>query len=142
VKDSKHWAVLLGAGALLLAAAPAWAHHSFGAEYDANKPITLTGVVTKVEWTNPHSFFYLDVKDASGKVANWKMEGFPPNVLYRTGWKKDVTIKQGDEITVDCTRETSVHDLSDQVLEYMREIAEACSTADHKVCVYTFSVKS
>jgi hypothetical protein len=60
----------------------------------------LTGVVTKVEWTNPHSFFYLDVKDASGKVTNWKLEGFPPNVLYRTGWKKDVTIKQGDEITV------------------------------------------
>lgn len=56
--------------------------------------------MTKVEWTNPHSFFYLDVKDASGKITNWKLEGFPPNVLYRTGWKKDVTIKQGDEITV------------------------------------------
>ena len=55
--------------------------------------------MTKVEWTNPHSFFYLDVKDASGKVTNWKLEGFPPNVLYRTGWKKDVTLKQGDEIT-------------------------------------------
>ena len=85
---------------LLAAALSASAHHSFGAEYDANKPIKLTGVVTKVEWTNPHSFFYLDVKDASGKVANWKLEGFPPNVLYRTGWKKDVTLKQGDEITV------------------------------------------
>lgn len=85
---------------LLAAGVSASAHHSFGAEYDANKPITLTGVVTKVEWTNPHSFFYLDVKDASGKVTNWKLEGFPPNVLYRTGWKKDVTIKQGDEITV------------------------------------------
>src|SRR5436189_5630747 len=81
-------------------AIPLLAHHSFGAEYDANKPITLTGTVTKVEWTNPHSFFYLDVIDASGKVVNWKLEGFPPNVLYRTGWKKDVTIKQGDEITV------------------------------------------
>ena len=75
-------------------------HHSFGAEYDANKPITLSGVVTKVEWTNPHSFFYFGVEDASGKITNWKLEGFPPNVLYRTGWKKDVTIKQGDEITV------------------------------------------
>ncbi len=76
------------------------AHHSFGAEYDANKPITLTGTVTNVEWTNPHSFFYLDVKGANGKVTNWKMEGFPPNVLYRTGWKRDVTLKKGDEITV------------------------------------------
>ena len=85
---------------LLAAATSALAHHSFGAEYDANKPLNLTGVVTKVEWTNPHSFFYLDVKDASGKITNWKLEGFPPNVLYRTGWKKDVTIKQGDEVTV------------------------------------------
>lgn len=73
---------------LLAAGISASAHHSFGAEYDANKPITLSGIVTKVEWTNPHSFFYLDVKDATGKVSNWKLEGFPPNVLYRTGWKK------------------------------------------------------
>lgn len=88
------------AAAVLLTAVPAWAHHSFGAEYDAKKPITLTGVVTKVEWTNPHIHFYLDVKDADGKVANWKLEGFPPNVLYRTGWKRDVTMKPGDTVTV------------------------------------------
>lgn len=92
-------ACLVAAG-LALATASAWAHHSFGAEFDGNKPITLTGVVTKVEWTNPHSYFYLDVKDKDGKVANWKFEGYPPNVLYRTGWKRGVTIKEGDTITV------------------------------------------
>lgn len=76
------------------------AHHSFGAEYDGNKPITLKGVITKVEWANPHCHFYMDVKDPSGKTANWKFEGFPPNVLARTGFKKDVTLKVGDTLTV------------------------------------------
>src|SRR5438552_4964185 len=76
-------------------AIPLLAHHSFGAEYDANKPITLTGVATKIEWTNPHSHFYLDVTDDKGNVVNWKFEGYGPGVLYRTGWKKDVTIKAG-----------------------------------------------
>ncbi|HYK59466.1 MAG TPA: DUF6152 family protein [Bryobacteraceae bacterium] len=85
---------------MLPLAPPLPAHHSFGAEYDANQPITLTGVITKIDWMNPHSYFYMDVTDDKGNVANWKFEGYPPNVLYRTGWKRDVTIKQGDKITV------------------------------------------
>src|SRR5215831_5124549 len=80
--------------------APVLAHHSFGAEYDANKPLTLTGVVTKIEWSNPHCYLYVDVKDSAGKVANWKLEGYPPGVLSRNGWKKDITMKPGDTVTV------------------------------------------
>jgi hypothetical protein len=81
-------------------AIPLLAHHSFGAEYDATKPVTLTGVVTKVERTNPHSHFYLDVTDDKGVVTNWKFEGYPPSVLSRVGWKADTMIKPGDKITV------------------------------------------
>jgi hypothetical protein len=88
------------ASALLVLSTAVWAHHSFGAEYDATKPLTLTGVITKVEWSNPHSFFYMDVKDDKGNVANWKFEGYPPGVLVRTGWKKDVSMKVGDTVTV------------------------------------------
>ena len=85
---------------MTLLAIPLAAHHSFGLEYDATKPITLTGVVTKVEWTNPHSYLLIDVKDDKGNVANWKFEGYGPGVLYRTGWKRDVSIKPGDTVTV------------------------------------------
>ena len=76
------------------------AHHSFGVAFDASKPVTLSGVVTKIDWRNPHSHIYVDVKAADGKIASWTFEGYPPNVLSRTGWKKDVTIKVGDTITV------------------------------------------
>jgi hypothetical protein len=83
----------------LLAVAPVWAHHSFAAEYDSKQLITLKGVITKVEWTNPHIYFYIDVKDANGEVTNWALEGYPPNTLKRTGFTRD-DFKIGEEITV------------------------------------------
>src|SRR4030095_13020919 len=76
------------------------AHHSFGAEYDVNKPVTITGVLTEIDWRSPHTFFFVDVTGQDGKVANWKFEGYPPTVLARLGWKKDQTMKPGDRITV------------------------------------------
>jgi hypothetical protein len=85
------------AAGLLALGAPVRAHHSFGAEYDSNQPVTVTGVVTKIEWTNPHSFVFVDVADG-GTTVNWKFEGYPPNALSRTGWKRDVTMKVGDRL--------------------------------------------
>ncbi len=88
----------------LLAAVPVVAHHSFAAEYDADKPIKLTGTVTKIEWTNPHCWFYVDVKNpATGKVENWALELGNPNALLRLGWKRD-TLKQGDAVIVEASR--------------------------------------
>jgi hypothetical protein len=85
----------------LAAAASAFAHHSFAAQYDANKPITLTGKVTKVEWMNPHVYFYVDVKDDKGAVTSWACEmGGGPNSLIRQGWTKD-SLKVDDTVTVE-----------------------------------------
>ena len=92
-------AVVLGWSALL-AAIPAFAHHSFAAEYDAKKPVKLVGTITKVELVNPHGWVYIDVKNAEGKVENWGCETGAPNALIRRGWRKD-TLKAGDVITVD-----------------------------------------
>jgi hypothetical protein len=90
----------LAAGALI-SALPAWAHHSFPAQYDASKPVTLTGTVTEVQWTNPHIFIYIDVPDEeTGQTVNWALEMGGPNALLRLGWKRD-SIKTGDLITVD-----------------------------------------
>jgi hypothetical protein len=77
------------------------AHHSFSAEFDADKPVTLTGIVTKVEWTNPHVWFYINVKDeTSGEVANWGAEMGPPHGLQRSGWRRD-SLKIGERVTVE-----------------------------------------
>ena len=86
---------------LFITAREALAHHSFAAEFDADKPFKLTGVVTKVEWQNPHTFFYLDVTDAAtGKVTNWALEMGSPNGLMNQGWTRN-TLKVGDVVTVD-----------------------------------------
>ena len=84
---------------MLVAAPPALAHHAFVAQYDASKSTTLQGVVTKVEWTNPHARFYVDVKDKSGKVTNWNLELASPNALRRLGWTRDI-LKVGDKVSV------------------------------------------
>ena len=86
-----------------LLAIPLLAHHSFQAEFDAGNAVTITGVVTKLEWTNPHAHFYIDVKGPDGKVENWNLELASPNVLRRLGWSREI-FKIGDTVKVFCAR--------------------------------------
>lgn len=101
MKTTLRAALPLLTASLLAASLPAQAHHSFPAQYDADKPVTMTGKITKVEWTNPHIFIYIDVPDEdTGAVVNWALEMGGPNALLRLGWKRD-SLKVDDEITVE-----------------------------------------
>ena len=93
-------ALMAGGLWLAIAAAPAVAHHSFAAEYDSTKPVKVTGVVTRVEWTNPHIWFFVDVKGNDGAVVNWGFSGGPPGVLQRRGIPR-TAMKVGDVIVVE-----------------------------------------
>ena len=120
----------LVAGLGLLAPAAALAHHSFAAEYDAKKPVTLKGTVSKVEWTNPHARFYVDVKDESGNVTTWNLELASPNVLTRNGWTRH-SLNVGDVVTVEGTlaRDGSKLSLGKSVaIAGGKKLAEASST--------------
>jgi len=90
----------LAIGAMVLAASPLVAHHSFVAEYDGSKPVKVTGTVTKVEWTNPHIWFFVDVEDESGKVTNWGFSGGAPGILQRRGISR-TAMKAGDVVVVE-----------------------------------------
>jgi hypothetical protein len=99
MKRNWQW-IVCGVGiSVLITATVALAHHSFAAEFDSTKPVTLKGTITKVEWTNPHTYFHVDATDENGKKGEWAVEGGAPNVLYRNGWKPD-TLKIGDKVTI------------------------------------------
>jgi hypothetical protein len=97
--------------AATVATTPAIAHHSFAAEFDATQPVQLKGTVTKIEWMNPHAYFYIDVKDASGKVTKWGLEMGSPNGLMRQGWTRN-SMKVGDEIVVEGSRAKDGSDIA------------------------------
>ena len=92
--------LLIGAGLVMAAALPVAAHHSFAAEFDGTKPVTLKGAVTKVEWGNPHIWVYLEVKDDQGDLQRWQCEGGAPNTLTRNGWSKE-TLRPDSQVTIE-----------------------------------------
>jgi hypothetical protein len=96
----KRQLAFLAGAALFVFAAGAYAHHPFAGEYDWTKPTTLTGTVTKVEWTNPHAYLYVDAKDQNGQMKHWTLELGNPGALTRAGWNRN-TLKMGDMVTVD-----------------------------------------
>ena len=87
-------------GALLVAAAPVVAHHAFSAEFDATKPVRLQGVITKMEWINPHSWMHVDVTNDDGSIDSWMIEAGPPGALVRRGWRKD-SVQPGTEVFIE-----------------------------------------
>ena len=91
--------LIVASGLVLAATAQLFAHHSFAAEYDSKKPVEFKGIVTKLEWINPHAWIHIDVKDESGKVIRWACELGSPNLLMRNGWRRD-SLKAGDEVVV------------------------------------------
>src|SRR5262245_60292637 len=103
----RHTISFIALALILAVAAPMWAHHSFSAEYDAKQPVKLTGAVTKVEWMNPHVYFYIDVKDEqSGRITNWAFEMGAPAVIQRNGWTRN-SMKIGDLVIVEGSRAKS-----------------------------------